>query len=42
MRDVDRGHDSHDEDADGEDYGDSGRDEARYVSDSDDGEICRV
>ena len=42
MRYVDRGHGSHDEDADGEDYGDSGRDEARYVSDSDDGEICRV
>ena len=42
MRDVDRGLDSHDEDADGEDDGDVGRDEVRDVSDSDDGEVCRV
>ena len=42
MRDVDRGHDSHDVDADGEDDGDGGRDEVRDVGDSYDGEICRV
>ena len=39
MRDVDRGHDSLDEHADGEDDGNGGRDEVRDVSD---GEICRV
>ena len=39
VRDVDRGHDSLDG---GEDDGDGGRDEVRGVSESDDGEICRV